>query len=423
MSLTLHHKTEEGFEIGCLSNEDCGDLCYIEWAVRVGRRQETSNPDEWEMAHLLEHVIGSLTSKKYPCAEDLIRYLEQRAIYANANVTDDVTQFWLKGPRSLAPLMLDILLSALMEFQLEDEKVIEREVKAVINELSEDEDNVWSTLIDELRLTLSQLIPIRLRKKNLLSTPPREIARRLWEFKRKWYRPGNSTLLLLGRDMIDLFQSASERIEKWSATFPLGGREESKPFVVIPKDQMRWISVDNVQQVNILYCIQGSLVSLQDESRKSFQAIAMALGMGLSSRLMQKLRTELSIVYNVSADCQFHPFMAQQSVFIIETLLQERYIDQVLHIILNELKDIKSNGLRSDELTRWENKCKAKAAHRQVIRGDLDMLSKKWGKWIHWGCQPDNWLDVTADSVFAAAQKLLGPEGRHVIFLGGNFTS
>jgi len=421
MNVLLHHATPEGCHIGAVSSEDCQDLCYMEWSVRVGRSQEVGDRENWEMAHLLEHVLGSLTSRKYESEEKLNQEMDQRAIYSNASVTDHLTTYWLKGPRSLASRMLDILLCAWMEFQLEGNEKINKEIKAVINELTRDEDDEWCVMTDKLRSSSFNLVPVKLRKQRLVEDSPLKIAECMWNFKRRWYRPEFSSLLLIGRDMKCLWQHSVDRLTTWSSSFP-----KPKPIRVTetkgnPGDTIYRIRVANVQHVKILYCIQGSLVALTDPLRHAFKALAMALGSGFSSRLMKRLRSQLAIVYDVSAECEFHPYRADQSVMIIETLLQEKDIPVVFSTISHALEELAHGGLRQDEIERWQNRQKSIIAHQSVVKGDLDMLSRRWGKWIHWGCYPDDHVPVTRDSVNIACKRLLGPTHRINVLIGGNF--
>jgi len=106
----------------------------------------------------------------------------------------------------------------------------------------------------------------------------------------------------------------------------------------------------------------------------ALDVLAKILGQGESSRLYLSVYKSQGLVYSISA---FNYTPIDQGVFWINSLLEEENADAVIQAVLKEMKDIKTKGVRPEELAKakqqaeseyvFDHKTAASVAYSQAI--------------------------------------------------------
>ncbi|MEK7165039.1 MAG: insulinase family protein, partial [Patescibacteria group bacterium] len=101
-------------------------------------------------------------------------------------------------------------------------------------------------------------------------------------------------------------------------------------------------------------------ISYTNKNREALSLLAIILGGNMSSRLFINVRERLGLCYFIRAGLETYE---DAGAFVIQAGLDLSKIDKALAAISRELKDIKQNGVKADEL----NKAK------QYVKGKTDL--------------------------------------------------
>ena len=63
----------------------------------VGQDDEQGPSGEYESAHMLEHMLGTFTSRQNPDGLANETAFEERGIVSNASVDEQTSKYWLRG--------------------------------------------------------------------------------------------------------------------------------------------------------------------------------------------------------------------------------------------------------------------------------------------------------------------------------------
>ena len=107
------------------------------------------------------------------------------------------------------------------------------------------------------------------------------------------------------------------------------------------------------EQVHFCRGFRG--LNQKNEKLYSFHALNNLLGGGMSSRLFQRVREELGLVYSIYTYPATYSDIGLMTIYAgTTTALFER----VIQTILDELKDLKKNGVKKEELSRVKEQMK-----------------------------------------------------------------
>ncbi|HOV78715.1 MAG TPA: pitrilysin family protein [Bacillota bacterium] len=109
----------------------------------------------------------------------------------------------------------------------------------------------------------------------------------------------------------------------------------------------------DTEQVHL--CVGTPGLSLDHEQIYVFQVINTVLGGGLSSRLFQEIREQRGLAYSVYS---YHSSYHDTGLFCIYAGLSRQNVEEVLNLIFKQVKDIKINGIKAEELQRAKDQLK-----------------------------------------------------------------
>ncbi len=255
----------------------------LEAWVNVGSASEPS--DLAGIAHVFEHMLFKGTARR--AVGEIARDVEGAGGDINAWTSFDETVYHLVLPSRHFELGVDILSDALQHSAFEPTE-LERELKVVLEELKQGQDNPGRVASQALFSTAYTKHPYR---RPVIGTAKsvRVLTRqRLLDFFHSHYVASNITLVLCGD--LDLKQ-AQKLVEKYFGTMPAGQPNVMLPATEPPQKVARAkVVTADVREAQVQVAFH--IPSVKHVDAPALEVLALILGYGESSRLDRELRRE-----------------------------------------------------------------------------------------------------------------------------------
>lgn len=141
-----------------------------------------------------------------------------------------------------------------------------------------------------------------------------------------------------------------DELEKHIATcishFPAGNRSMTTPQIIFPKLPPKIVDYwENAMQTSLVLC--RPCLSYTDQEYFDFEILSTFLGGYFGSRLMQNLREKNGYTYSVNSASSY---FADQSVFFIETEVNNDNVDYAIEACFTEMKILREQLADEEEL-------------------------------------------------------------------------
>lgn len=359
----------------------------------------TEYPEKMETAHIMEHLAFGANSEQASMAE-VSRYVSKNGAWSNASTSRNFLSYKIGAPdfdleRLLKQLILQITKPKFLE------KEFEAEFGNVQEELKQRSNNRW----DELSAVMMQKFgwdcyETDLERLGLMDNVGIEGIK---EHYKKVHSPQNAVFFVAGdikkkRDtIIDTLEDLGGL--KSGSKLALPADPDIKSFdkspVVIAKEDVS----------NVYFSLEA--YALSDESRKekdslSLSVLNVVLSHEMHSRIFGKAR-QAGWIY--SLDCGRSVNSSGLYSWEIYAQVGRDNIDNVLDLIVKELRDVKENGLTKEEVE--EAKLAIKGSLRMSNQKVSDILGFYKGHYnsreveeIRYFSEADSWVDsVTPESI------------------------
>ena len=307
----------------------------------VGSKDEASG--QKGVAHLIEHMIFKGTEKL--SESDINTITHKLSGRCNAFTSYDFTGYSFDMPTHHWKKVLPIIADCMQNASFKDEH-LNSEMKAVVQELKMIKDQHVKSLVYKLLALIftghPYHYPLIGYKKDLWRVRGADLR----AFYKKHYLPNNSTLVVSGDvDPQEVFELAEEYFGSIKPD-----KDYKREAFVFDKDiSGKTVSMyRDVQLSTMVVCfvVPGS----KDKMDFFYEVLALALANGKSSRLHKKLVDELQLVTSVAA---FSLTLFEHGIFLIMYQPKDPDdVEQIESIIMQEIQDIKQDGLQKDELER-----------------------------------------------------------------------
>jgi predicted Zn-dependent peptidase len=320
-----------------------------------------------ELAHLFEHLMGHWTSKRNPSAAQVNALIEGMGAQTEAETDNYLIRYWMIGKPEDAPELLDLLLEAITDFQV-DPSIVKQERLAVIHELSQNEDDEWQELEEGTNRVLYGAHPagdslqqgVRLAQR---ATLPQILA----QYKR--YKQPAMQLLLAGS----------------LAHLPKGTPSTAHPLRPLPPKQVGRVKLprlvytfDDDNTAGILLTFRSLWTEFTEEAW-ALKLIAWILTQGVTSRLQERLRSELGLIYKVDSQVELDPVQPELGQFSLSTSTApkdlERVVQETLAVLREPIESIEAadKSVRLDEELKYDPVEYAQKQARQVAFGKREI--------------------------------------------------
>ncbi len=336
-------KLNNGIRAFLIPSETSKSICVSVY-VKAGARFE--NEKNNGIAHFLEHMIFKGT-KDFPRQIDLAKYVEELGADWDAYTDTELIKFYIRAEASNIKALFYIL-NQMLQHSLFEDRQIENEKGVIIEEINMHNDNP-----EQKVYLLADAItwPNHPLGRNLGGTKENVQAFKregLIDYMNKYFVSGNIVVGVSGK-----FEEA-EVTKLLNDNFGSFKANSSDEYEKAPEEQKNTnLVVDEKKNDQVQLCMNFRGVSANDERRYSLTLLSVILGGGISSRLFQKIRTELNLAYYIVA----HPsYYMDAGMFQISAGLNKLKTVEAVREILKILSETKKGSLIvEEELERAKN--------------------------------------------------------------------
>ncbi|MDA8097052.1 MAG: insulinase family protein [Desulforudis sp.] len=311
--------------------------------VNVGSRDESDHNNG--ISHFIEHMMFKGTKKR--TAKEIAESLDAVGGQINAFTTKEYTCYHTKVLDEHIDLAIEVVSDMLFGslFAPED---IEREKNVIVEEIKMYEDApdemVHDVLTGSMWQTHSLGRPI-IGNEEIVRNVDRST---LLDFYEQHYRCGDMVISCAGNIKHE------QVVEKLRAAFEHLPAANGPRLYTAPRPVTEAVCRQkDTEQVHL--CVGTEGLRLDDDDAYVMQVINTVLGGGLSSRLFQKIREERGLVYTVFS---YHSSYHDTGLFCVYAGLSSANANQVLQIVMDELNELKVNGVGETELKRTKDQLK-----------------------------------------------------------------
>lgn len=318
--------------------------------VKAGSRYEQK--EVAGVSHFIEHLMFKGT-KKRPSALILSKELDSVGADYNAFTAKDHTGYYIKVNADKLELALD-LLSDMVFNSLFDNEELNREKAVIIEEINMYQDNPImhvEDLVEELIFKGNKLGWLIIGSKKTVKGINRQ---KIMAAKDKFYQPGNMVLSLAGK----LKTKDLKLIEKY-----FSGQINKKRKIGFTDFKTK----QSAQQTKAVYKKTDQLqmalgwpaFGYGHQDIYAAHLLAIILGGNMSSRLFIEIRERRGLAYYIRA---MNNVYQDTGCLVIQAGLDKKRWLEAVEIILEEIKLIKKQGVKPEELKRAKEFFKGKLA-------------------------------------------------------------
>jgi predicted Zn-dependent peptidase len=376
---------------------------WVENGSRFERREQGG------ISHFLEHLLFKGTERR--SATQLAEEIDALGGVLNAFTGKEYTCYYARVLAEHFDIAADLLADLFLHSRF-DEEEIERERTVVLQEISQGEDTPDDYIHD--------LFNLRYWENHPLSFPVCGTADTVGGFRRadfvsfleSRYRPDRIIVAASG-------DVEHERLEAWAADTvgSLGGTAEVVDG--IPPQPKRGVFGVERQLEQVHVCLGTNGVPQTSDERFPGYVLNTALGGGMSSRLFQEVRERRGKAYSVYSFLNSYRDAGYLGVYVGTS---PESVNEVVEVVLGELRALAKDGLRPDELTRSKNQLKGNLLlGLETTDARMSRLAKNE---IYFGRDvPIEELSrsieaTTNDEIVALASRLVRPESTAIALLG-----
>jgi predicted Zn-dependent peptidase len=311
--------------------------------VENGSRYEL--PQQAGISHYLEHLFFKGTERR--TAAQIAEEFDAVGGVLNAFTGKEYTCYYAKVLAEHLSVAEDILADIFLHSRFDPEE-IERERTVVVQEILQVEDTPDDYVHELFNLKFWPEHPLSFPVCGRVETVRSFAQSHFLDFVAARYRPDRLIVAAAGN-------LEHERVVGW-ATEQLGTLQGRADIVDgQPPVAQRGVSYfeKGLEQVHL--CLGTPGVSQSADERYAAYLLNTALGGGMSSRLFQEVREKRGRAYSVYSFLSSYLDAGYLGIYVGTS---PEWVEEVVSIILAELKALKQRGLRPDELTRVKNQLK-----------------------------------------------------------------
>ena len=324
------------------------------------------------ISHFIEHMLFKGTKNR--TSKDIASEIDNLGGQINAFTSKECTCYYVKLLDSHIDIGIDILSDMILN-PLFDKIDIDKERLVILEELKmyEDspEDLAYDLLIENIYSGDGLGMNIIGTTKSLDDINQEEIL----NYFEKYYVPNNSVISISGNFKFEeMIEKIEEKLKDWERKeleIKLKKAEFKNCFITKNKD---------TEQINLAM----SLEAIPTENIEEVYALAVIntiFGGSISSRLLQKIREEKSLVYSIYSSQSLYEKCGELGIF---ASMSNENLEEVYNLIIEEIKNLKENYLTDKEIRETKEQLKGSyilglesTSSRMMSIGKAMLLNKK----------------------------------------------
>lgn len=312
------------------------------WLATGSRFEEEYNHG---VSHFIEHLMFKGTARR--SAKDIAEIVDAVGGQLNAFTAKECTCYYLKVLDSHADLAMDILSDMLLASKFAEED-IERERQVVLEEVHMYEDSPDELVHD---IHLDTVWPVHPLGRNILGTTD-SIERfnrdSVMKYYHDFYTPDNLVIAAAGNISHEEFVGL---VARYFSDFK--GQKRKLAITTPAFAPARTIINKDSEQVHI--CLGALSVPLENPQIYPVYIFNNMLGGGISSKLFQAIREERGLAYSIYS---YQNSYKDAGLLTVYAGTRPGNVNQVLDLIIENLKDFKMKGITEQELTKSKEQIK-----------------------------------------------------------------
>jgi len=308
--------------------------------VRRGSRHETAELNG--ICHFIEHSVFKGTTRR--TARDIAIETDRLGGNLDAYTTHEMTGFTTKVADTALAEAIDLLADLVSHPRFEQED-LEREQKVILEEMKMVEDTPDELLGELFNAAYFPNQPLGRPIEGTRETVPTFDHKTTVGFHAREFSYSNFVVAAAGNvdhaRLVELVGVAFDGCESGAGVRPqgvTGGKPRpAAPILIEQKNEL--------EQAHLVLATPWP--SALSPDRYAASLLASVLGGGTSSRLWQKVREEHGLAYSVGAAGSA---FSDIGVFTVYAGTSPEYLDQVLELSLDELREVVRNNVTDEEL-------------------------------------------------------------------------
>ncbi|MCL4424833.1 MAG: insulinase family protein [Firmicutes bacterium] len=312
--------------------------------VGVGSRRERD--DQAGISHFIEHLLFKGTEKR--TARQLAEAIEGLGGQINAYTTKEYTCYYAKVMDEHLGIATEVLADMILSPRF-DPGDMERERGVILEEIKMYEDTPDEEVHDLFARSRWDGHPLGrpvLGSKEVIAGMR---AADILGYFRENYVPGQTVLSVAGhvqaKEVFDLVGGAFDAWEGSRSDLPTGEKPLDLPGVLLKKRR--------TEQVHL--CLGTRGLPTGDERNYSLNVLNTILGGGSSSRLFQKVREEMGLVYSIYS---YPSSFDDAGLFTVYAGMSSRYLERVVSLIQREMQALRQGEVSREEMVRAKEQLK-----------------------------------------------------------------
>ena len=361
------------------------------------------------ISHYLEHLFFKGTERR--TAAQIAEEFDAVGGVLNAFTGKEYTCYYGKVLAEHLPVAEDILADIFGHSRFDPEE-IERERTVVLQEISQVEDTPDDYVHDLFNLRFWPEHPLSFPVCGRVETVQSFAQQDFLDFVAARYRPDRIIIAAAGN-------LQHKRLVEWAAREFGSLQGLAATHNGAPPVAKRGVSYVEKALEQVHLCLGTPGISQSAEERYAGYLLNTALGGGMSSRLFQEVREKRGRAYSVYSFLSSYLDAGYLGIYVGTSA---EWVEEVVSIILAELKTLKKEGLRPDELTRVKNQLKGNLL--LGLETSDNRMSRIAKNEIYFGMdiEPQEVaarIDATTnEAIIALANQLVRPEATAITLLG-----
>ena len=368
----------------------------------IGSGGLDEGPEERGLAHLHEHMLFKGTPSRG--VGEIAAAVERAGGQINAWTSNDQTCYHVVMPSHAWRQGLDVLADAVCHSSFDSEELT-KEIEVVVEEIKRAADSpgqvAWRRMFEMAFAGHPYALPV-LGTEDSVRSMNRE---KMLDFYRKHYVRGNTTVVVAGD--VDAQEAREAVIQRFAQINP--GPAPSKPPLDRDLPQARAI-VEKTGFSESRLLMAWPAPTMEHPDVAALDVLAIVLGQGESSRLVQRVQRELGLANDAGASC-WTPQHA--GLFAVTVLTSAERIPAARAAALDVLQTIRREGIGEEELAKARRNVLAESVYK---RETMEGLAHSLGFYMaalgdpHWDKDYERRIAaVTCADVLRVARQWLGP--------------
>ncbi|HZC06518.1 MAG TPA: pitrilysin family protein [Ktedonobacterales bacterium] len=305
-------------------------------------------------SHFIEHMLFK-GSERFPTAQSISEAIEGVGGVLDAATDKEVTVYSAKVASQHFDLAMRLITDMARNPLMQAEE-IEKERGVIIEELNMYRDSPadWvSVLADEAMWPGQPLGREVAGTRETVSTLSRET---LLNYKARHYTPSNLVVSIAGNvSDAQVMETLTALLGDWpDATAPTW-----TPSPILPTTERVRLETRSTEQTNL--CLLTPGIAHNDPRHYAMTLLNAALGDGMSSRLFVELRERLGLAYDIGSGPSYYH---GTGAFTISAGVEPKRTEATIRAAIGELRKLRDEPLRADELARVKEYTKGRMALR-----------------------------------------------------------